>query len=400
MTPSARARRNRLDKLSRPTQSLRTFIPREEVCARTRIQDNHADAPSRAQDVRAVVPRGTRVVSADRRGHGRGVILRALKPLVFVLAIVGVLAGAEAQRPDKIPRIGYLVISPLADPPSAERAAFLDGLKDLGYVAGRNIVIEYRSAAWNRELLPELATELVNLKVDVIVAVPGAVDAARAATKTIPIIVPSLTDPVEEGLVKSLARPGGNITGPGWSAEGLTGKRLELLKEAIPKLSRVAILWNPTNEGAKRQWQEAQSAARKLRMTLQSLEVRDPNDVPKAFAVMTQKHPDALITVASALTTAYRPIIIEFATKQRIPTMFALKADVEAGGLISYAPSLTDTFRRAARYVDRVLKGANPGDLPIEESTRFELVINLKMAKALGLTIPKTLLLQADQVIE
>jgi len=316
------------------------------------------------------------VVSADRRGHGRGVILRALKPLVFVLAIVGVLAGAEAQRPDKIPRIGYLVISPLADPPSAERAAFLDGLKDLGYVAGRNIVIEYRSAAWNRELLPELATE------------------------TIPIIVPSLTDPVEEGLVKSLARPGGNITGPGWSAEGLTGKRLELLKEAIPKLSRVAILWNPTNEGAKRQWQEAQSAARKLRMTLQSLEVRDPNDVPKAFAVMTQKHPDALITVASALTTAYRPIIIEFATKQRIPTMFALKADVEAGGLISYAPSLTDTFRRAARYVDRVLKGANPGDLPIEESTRFELVINLKMAKALGLTIPKTLLLQADQVIE
>ena len=340
------------------------------------------------------------MVSADRRGHGRGVILRALKPLVFVFAIVGVLAGAEAQRPDKIPRIGYLVISPLADPPSAERAAFLDGLKDLGYVAGRNIVIEYRSAAWNRELLPELATELVNLKVDVIVAVPGAVDAARAATKTIPIIVPSLTDPVEEGLVKSLARPGGNITGPGWSAEGLTGKRLELLKEAIPKLSRVAILWNPTNEGAKRQWQEAQSAARKLRVTLQSLEVSDPNDVPKAFAVMAQKRPDALITVASALTTAYRPIIIEFATKQRIPTMFALKADVEAGGLISYAPSLTDTFRRAARYVDRVLKGANPGDLPIEESTRFELVINLKMAKALGLTIPKTLLLQADQVIE
>ena len=331
--------------------------------------------------------------------YDRRMIRRALTLLAFTLMIVGA-PSAEAQLPDKVPRIGYFVISPLADPPSAERAAFLDGLRELGYVAGRNIAIEYRSAAWNRELLPDLATELVNLKVDVIVAVPGAVDAARAATKTIPIIVPSLTDPVEEGLVKSLARPGGNITGPGWSAEGLTGKRLELLKEAIPRLSRVAILWNPTNEGAKRQWQEAQSAARKLRMTLQSLEVRDPNDVPKAFAVMTQKHPDALITVASALTTAYRPIIIEFATKQRIPTMFALKADVEAGGLISYAPSLTDTFRRAARYVDRVLKGANPGDLPIEESTRFELVINLKMAKALGLTIPKTLLLQADQVIE
>ena len=326
-------------------------------------------------------------------------ILRPLALIALTLVIVGA-PGAEAQRPDKVPRIGYLVISPLVDPPSAERAAFLNGLRELGYIVGRNISIEYRSAAWNRELLPDLAAELVALKVDALVAIPGAVEAARGATKTIPIIVPSLTDPVEEGLVTSLARPGGNITGPGWSVEGLTGKRLELLKEAVPKLSRVAILWNPTNEGSKRQWQEAQSAARKLRVAVQSLEVRDPNDVPTAFAVMAQKRPDALLTVASALTTAYRPIIIEFATKQRIPTMFALKADVEAGGLISYAPSLTDTFRRAARYVDRVLKGANPGDLPIEEPTRFELVINLKTAKALGLTIPQTLLLQADQVIE
>ncbi|PYN37385.1 MAG: ABC transporter substrate-binding protein [Candidatus Rokuibacteriota bacterium] len=325
--------------------------------------------------------------------------LRALKLIAVVLMIIGV-PGVEAQRPDKIPRIGYLVISPLADPPSAERAAFLDGLRELGYIAGRNILVEYRSAAWNRELLPDLAAELIALKVDVIVAVPGTVDAARNATKTIPIIVPSLTDPVEEGLVTSLARPGGNITGPGWSTGELTGKRLELFKEAIPKLSRVAFLWTPTSQGSQRQWQEAQSAARKLRVTLQSLEVRDPSDVPKAFSAMTQKRPEALITVASALTTAYRPIIIEFAAKQRIPTMFALKADVEAGGLISYAPSLTDTFRRAARYVDRVLKGANPGDLPIEDPTRFELVINLKTAKALGLTIPKTLLLQADQVIE
>jgi len=327
-------------------------------------------------------------------------IPRTLKPLLCMLAVLGVLPCAEAQRPDKVPRIGYLVVSPLADPPSAERAAFLDGLRELGYVVGQNVVIEYRSAAWNRELLSELAAELVNLRVDVIVAVPGAIDAARDATKTIPIIVPSLTDPVEDGLVKSLARPGGNITGPGWSAEGLTGKRLGLLKEAIPKLSRVAILWNPTNEGGKRQWQEAQSAARKLRVTLQSQEVKDPNDVPKAFSTMAQKRPDALIIVASALTTAYRPIIIEFATKQRIPTMFALKADVEAGGLISYAPSLTDTFRRAAVYVDKVLKGADPGHLPIEDPTRFELAINLKTAKTLGLTIPQTLLLQADQVIQ
>src|SRR5262249_33283883 len=161
-----------------------------------------------------------------------------------------------------------------------------------------------------------------------------------------------------------------------------------------------AVLWNPANQGGPRQWQETQFAARKLRVTLQSLEVKDPNDVPKAFSVMTRKRPDALITVPSALTTAYRPIIIEFATKQRIATMSATKADVEAGGLISYAPSMTDAFRRAARYVDKVLKGANPVDLPIEQPTKFELVVNLRTAKALGLTIPKSLLVRADQVIE
>jgi putative tryptophan/tyrosine transport system substrate-binding protein len=320
--------------------------------------------------------------------------------VVLVVSLMLAPLAVGAQQASKVRQIGYLVLSPLADPPSAERAAFLDGLRGLGYVAGRNIVIEYRSAAWNRELLPDLAAELVALKVDVIVAVPGAAEAARDATKTIPIIVPALGDPVEEGFVKSLARPGGNITGTGSTAEGLTGKRLELLKEAIPKLSRVGVLWNPANQGGPRQWQETQSAARKLRLTLQSLEVRDPDDVPRAFSTMTQKRPDALVIVTSALTTAYRPIIIEFANRQRIPTMFAVKADVEAGGLISYAPSLSDSFRRAARYVDKVLNGANPGDLPIEDPTKFELVINLKTAKALGLTIPPSVLGRADQVIE
>jgi putative tryptophan/tyrosine transport system substrate-binding protein len=320
--------------------------------------------------------------------------------VVLVVSLMLAPLAVGAQQASKVRQIGYLVLSPLADPPSAERAAFLDGLRGLGYVAGRNIVIEYRSAAWNRELLPDLAAELVALKVDVIVAVPGAAEAARDATKTIPIIVPALGDPVEEGFVKSLARPGGNITGTGSTAEGLTGKRLELLKEAIPTLSRVGVLWNPANQGGPRQWQETQSAARKLRLTLQSLEVRDPNDVPRAFSTMTQKRPDALVIVTSALTTAYRPIIIEFANRQRIPTMFAVKEDVEAGGLISYAPSLSDSFRRAARYVDKVLNGANPGDLPIEDPTKFELVINLKAAKALGLTIPPSVLGRADQVIE
>jgi ABC-type uncharacterized transport system substrate-binding protein len=324
----------------------------------------------------------------------------ALSILMLVFGLVAAPSTAHAQRPSGVPRIGYLVLPPLVDPPSAERKAFLDGLRERGYVAGQNIVIEYRSAAWNRELLPDLAAELVELKVDVIVAIPGAVEAARDATKTIPIVVPALTDPVESRLVASLSRPGGNITGPGSATSELSGKQLELLKEAIPKLSRVAVLWNPTNQGAPLQWKGTQSAARLLRVTLQSLEVKDPNDFPRALSAMTRSRPDALLTFISPLTTAYRPIIVEFATKQRLPTMFGHKADVEAGGLISYSANLLDIFRRGAHYVDKILKGAKAGDLPIEQPTRFELVINLKTAKALGLTIPQTLLLQADQIIE
>jgi putative ABC transport system substrate-binding protein len=326
------------------------------------------------------------------------VIDRRLAVLVLLLGGLAAPLAADAQRQDKVPRIGYLVLSPLAEPPSAERAAFLDGLRELGYVTGRNIMIEYRSAAWNRELLPDLAVELVELKVDVIVAVPGAIEAARDATREIPIVVPAMVEPVETGLVASLARPGGNLTGPG--EVELAGKRLELFKETIPKLSHVAVLWNPANRGESRQWRETQAAARRLRVTLRSMEVRDPADVPKAFSAMSQKRPDALIVSLSQLTTAYRPIIIEFATKERLPTMFSSKADVEAGGLISYAASLTAAFRRTASYVDKILKGAKPGDLPIEGPTKFELVINLRTAKALGVTIPKTILLQADQVIE
>jgi ABC-type uncharacterized transport system substrate-binding protein len=320
--------------------------------------------------------------------------------LVLAVALTLAPLAAESQQARKIPRIGYLVLSPLADPPSAERAAFLEGLRGLGYVAGQNIIIEYRSAAWNRELLPDLAAELVEQKVDVIVAVPGAAEAARNATETIPIVVPAISSALEDKLVASLSRPGGNITGPGGQWE-LSGKRLELLKEAIPKLSRVALLWNPANQGALAEWRATQAAASVLRVTLQSLEVRNPSDVPKALSAMTQKQPDALITFLSALTTAYRPIIVEFAAKQRLPTIFPLKADVEAGGLISYSENLPDLFRRAAHYVDiKILKGAKPADLPVEQPTKFELVINLKTAKALGLTIPPSVLARADQVIE
>ena len=322
------------------------------------------------------------------------------KLLALMLGILAAPLAIQGQGARNVPKIGYLVLSPLAEPPSAERQAFLEGLRDLGYLVGQNLIIEYRSAAWNRELLPDLAAELVELKVEVIVVVPGATDAAREATKTIPIVVAAANDPAESGLVASLARPGGNVTGTAVSTLDLTGKRLQLIKEAFPKASRVAVLWSPAYEAASLQWKGTQAAARVLGVTLQALEVKDPRDFPGAFSAMTRKRPDALLTFISPLTTAYRPIIVEFATKNRLPTMFAGREAVEAGGLMSYAPNVPDMFRRAAIYVDKILKGAKPGDLPIEQPTKFELVINLKTAKALGLTIPKSVLLQADQVIQ
>jgi len=297
-------------------------------------------------------------------------------------ALIAPLAS-DAQQPESMPRVGYLVVSPLVDPPTAERQAFLDGLRELGYVVGRNIAIEYRSAAWNRELLPDLAAELVDRKVDVIVAAPGTVEAVRQATRTIPIVFTGGSDPVVAGLVPSLARPRGNITGWTFVLPEMAGKRLALLKEVVPKLSRVAVLWSPSNDGAAQEWRETQAAARVLGIELQSLEVRDPKDVPAALSAMTRTRPHALIIFASAITSAYRPIIVEFANKQRLPTMFGLRADVEAGGLMSYSPSAAQGFRRAAYYVDRILKG-----------------INLATAKALRVDIPTPLLMRADQIVE
>jgi putative ABC transport system substrate-binding protein len=320
--------------------------------------------------------------------------------LAVVLAILSVAPCAEAQRPEKVPRIGYLILSPLSDPPSAERQAFLDGLRGLGYVEGRNVVIEYRAANWNRELLPDLAEELVALKVDVIAVVPGAIDAARQATRTLPIVLLGAGDPVDARIVASLARPGGNITGTAWSVAEMAGKRLALLKEALPSISRVAVFRNPASEGAQRTWQEMEAVARLLRVAIQPMDVRDPKDFPGAFSAMTQTRPDALVTVLSPLTSAYRPIIVEFAAKQRLPTMFPQWADVEAGGLMSYEASIADQFRRAATHVDRILKGARPGELPIEQPTKFELGINLRTAKALGITFPPSVLLRADKVID
>ena len=325
------------------------------------------------------------------------------KPFIVVLSLSLLAAPvtAGAQPPRKVPRIGYLVLAPLLEKPSPERAAFLEALSELGYVEGKTVSIEYRSAGWNAELLPDLAEELVRLNVDAIVTGGGGAtaEAARQATKTIPIVVAASADPVGLGLVASLARPGGNITGTSLMAPELGSKRLELLKETVPKISRVAVLWHPRGAG-RLEWQQTEAAARRLGVTLQSYEVRNADDVARALEAMTQKRPDAVIMFFDPLTSGYRVIISDFALKNRLPTIFGSREFAAAGGLMSYGPNIPELFRRAAVYVDKILKGAKPRDLPIEQPTKFELIVNLKTAKALGLTIPPSVLIRADQVVQ
>lgn len=325
-----------------------------------------------------------------------------VKTIAFILALAVLTAPltSEAQPARKVPRIGYLILTPLAEKPSPERAAFLEGLRELGYVEGKSIAIEYRSAGWNAELLPDLAEELVRLKVDVIVSGGGgAAAAARQATKSIPIVVPAAPDPVAGGLAASLARPGGNITGTSLMAPELGSKRLELLKETVPRISRVAVLWNPVGVG-KLEWQETQAAARRLGVTVQSHEVRNADDLAKALEAMSKRRPDAMTMFFDPQTSGYREILSDFALKNRLPTIFGAREFVAAGGLMSYGANVPELFRRAATYVDKILKGARPQDLPIEQPTKFELIVNVKTAKALGITIPPSVLLRTDQVVE
>src|SRR5437899_7154174 len=319
--------------------------------------------------------------------------------LVLTLSLLTALA-AEAEQAAKVARIGYLLLPPLAEKPTAERQAFLQGLRELGYDEGRNVIIEYRSAAWNRELLPDLAAELVARKVDVILAAgPQATLAAREATKTIPIVMIVEVDPIESGLVASL-RPVANVTGFSGNMAGLGGKRLELLREAVPRVSYISVIWNPGNPAATSEWKESQAAARTLGMKLESVEVRGAEDFVAALARISRRPPAAVVMIEDTLTYAYRSILAEFTVKNRVPAIMAGQAFAEAGGLMSYRARISDLFRRAASQVDKILKGAKPADLPIEQPTKFELVINLKTAKALGLTIPQTLLQRADQLIE
>ena len=323
-------------------------------------------------------------------------------------AFLGTLAGgllaaplvAEAQQAAKIARIGYLG----RKANSHLHAAFLQGLRDLGYVEGRNVVIEVRDAEGRNERLPALAAELVALKVDVIVAVatPAAL-AAKQATKTIPVVFTALADPVTSGLVTSLARPGGNITGVSFLAPEQVGKRLERLKEAVPGVSRVAVLWQPGDvpeTTAKNLLKEAEVAARALGVRVQFVEARGPADFDRAFSDVTRARAGALTVLTSPMFVTERRRLVDLAARNRLPAVYGLREFVDAGGLMSYGSNTADVYRRAATYVDKILKGAKPADLPVEQPTKFELVINLKTAKALGLTIPPSLLQRADEVIQ
>jgi putative ABC transport system substrate-binding protein len=325
-------------------------------------------------------------------------------------AFIGTVAGAllaaplaaEAQQAAKGPRVGYLGTNLSASPHLPE--AFRQGLRDLGYVEGHNLVIEYRFAEGKGERFPTLAAELVALKIDVIVATstPAAL-AAKQATKTLPIVFIAVADPVTSGLVTSLARPGGNITGSSNVASDLVGKALEQLKQAVPGVSRVAVLWQPGGQGErtdKDMLKGAEGAARALGVQLQFVEARGPADFDRAFSDMTRARADALSVLPSPMFFNERTRLVDLAAKNRLSAVYPWRDGVDAGGLMAYGPNIADLFRRAATYVDKILKGAKPGDLPVEQPTKFELVINLKTAKALGLTIPPSLLQRADQVIE
>jgi putative tryptophan/tyrosine transport system substrate-binding protein len=339
-------------------------------------------------------------------GETRAELVRRLASRRVFLATIscGLLAplAVQAQQAAKVPRIGWLGADP--DPGRHMREAFLQGLRDLGYVEGRNLVMEYRFAEGKLERYPALAAELVALKVDAIVApITPAALAAKQATRTLPIVFITVGDPVTSGLVTSLARPGGNVTGSSLLAPELVGKGLEQLKQAVPGVSRVAVLWQPGVLGERTEkdmLQAAEVAARVLGVRLHFVEARGPEDFDRAFSDMTRARPGALTVLSTPMFVSERKRLVALAAKNRLPAMYPLREFVVAGGLMSYGPNDAEQFRRAATYVDKILKGAKPADLPVEQPTKFELVINRKTAKALGLTIPPSLLQRADEVIQ
>jgi ABC-type uncharacterized transport system substrate-binding protein len=327
------------------------------------------------------------------------------KAKIFGLTLCAVLFAlcplSEAQQPTKIPRVGILFIGG-RDQPHLE--AFKQALRERGYTEGKNIVLDYRYAEGNVDRLPSLAAELVQLKVDVIVTTSGnSARAARQATRAIPIVLTTGADPVKTGLAESLAKPGGNVTGLSIVEEDLSGKRVEIVKETFPKMTRVAYLWNPVavsySASGNLSYDQVEKATKTVSVQLLSYKVRTLPEIEKAFADMSKVRPDALLVLQSPLMTLNSKKIVELALKQRFPGMYPTRQFAEEGGLMAYGPLIGDLYRRAATYVDKTLKGAKPADLPVEQPTKFEFIINLKTAKQIGLTIPPNVLARADRVI-
>jgi len=323
---------------------------------------------------------------------------RSIFTLTLAILLMSLCITAEAQQPT-MPKIGWLAVRPASAAFAIE--SFQREFSKLGYVDGKNIVFEYRYAEGKLDRLPGLADELVRLKVNVIIApnTPAAV-AAKNATKTIPIVFIDVTDPIATGLVDSLPRPGGNVTGFTTIGAVLAGKRLELLKETIPKLFRVAVLWNPKDSSSVQAWKESQLPARELGLQLHSMEVSSADKYEAAFKEATKAGSGALVWMASPLGSANQRLTVDLAEKYRLPAIYARRAVVENGGLMSYGVNLEEAFRRTAVFVDKILKGTRPADIPVEQPTKFEFVINLKTAKQIGLTIPPNVLARADKVIK
>ncbi len=324
--------------------------------------------------------------------------MRSLRStLGVVLFVVGVLAvpgeGADVRR------VGVLSLGPSG--PSDGRDALVEGLRTAGYVVGRNLAIEYRFADGDRDRLQALARELVAHKVEVVVAERGqATRAAKAATESIPIIMVGSSDPIGTGIAASLAKPGGNVTGLTLDSTEVSAKRLQLLKELLPRMSRVAVLLNASDPGKALELRHLRETAHTMHVTLEAVPVKEAAEVPAALTTITRLQPDALVVLADPLTTAHRQAIIDFAATRRLPAMYELAVFADAGGLAAYGPSFPDLFRRAAGMVDKVLRGAKPGDIPIEQPTTFELILNLKTARQLGVTPPPSVLVRATRVIE
>jgi putative ABC transport system substrate-binding protein len=331
---------------------------------------------------------------------------KRMKKEITVLTLCAMLFApsysASAQQPKKVPRIGYL--SPLSPSSESTRSeAIRLALRERGHIEGQNITTEYRYAEGKLDRLPALAAELVDLKVDIIVAAgtDRVIWAAKNATKTIPIVMSGASlDPVEAGIVDSLARPGGNVTGVTILATELGGKRLELLKEAVPKVARVAVLYDPANPPSVLELKEVQTTARALGLTVRPLELRAADGFETVFASLNKERPDGLFVLSSPLMNANQKRTVGFALKSRLPSMYSNREHVDAGGLMSYGADRADSYRRVAYFVDRILKGAKPADLPVEQPKKFELIINLKAAKQIGLTIPPNVLARADKVLK